>query len=220
MPGWLWTTAPILPKQPKSGVKRTCRSGKSKLSPFGLHLSPPANQLTANPSFSFFVDPDDVWLGLCRREDAAKKRCVAFLKYYVKKSRQEFPILVPLEETGMEGTKETEWRQTVTSAHTLLNVWRCLVAEADCTLLLKKRQDDPANVHTWRLKFMDHTNAKGQGPVFEVSKVGRTWPFFSLFPFTNLSPLPSGHGMSATPAPSHPNPPFFICSCHPRSCFC
>ena len=96
------------------------------------------------------------------------------MRNYVKTSVQEFPILVPLEEVGMEGTKEKEMRQTVTSAHALLNVWRSLIAEADCTVLLKKRQEDPTNKNTWRLKFMDHTNAKGQGPVFEVSKVGRT----------------------------------------------
>jgi hypothetical protein len=99
---------------------------------------------------------------------------VAFLRNYVKTSVQEFPVPVPLEEAGMEGTKEKEMRRTITSAHTLLNVWRSLIAEADCTILLKKRQEDPANKHIWRLKFIDHANAKGQGPVFEVSKVGRT----------------------------------------------
>ena len=88
-------------------------------------------------------------------------------------SEQEFPILVPLEDTGMEGTRETERRRTCTSAHALLNLWRSLIAQADATVLLKKRVEDPTNKHTWRLKFMDHTNAKGQGPVFEVSKVTR-----------------------------------------------
>jgi hypothetical protein len=34
-------------------------------------------------------------------------RCVAFLKNYIEKSEQELPILVPLEDVGMEGTRET-----------------------------------------------------------------------------------------------------------------
>lgn len=87
---------------------------------------------------------------------------MAFLKEYVKNSEQEFPIL---------GPEETERRRTVTSAHSLLNVWRSLIAQADATVLLKKRKEDRPNKNIWRLKFMDHTNRLGQGPVYEVSKV-------------------------------------------------
>jgi hypothetical protein len=83
------------------------------------------------------IDPDSVWLDLCLNDGLAKARCVAFLKAYVKDSQQEFPILVPLEETGEE-PQETEWRRTITSAHSLLNIWRSLIAEADATVLLKK----------------------------------------------------------------------------------
>lgn len=106
------------------------------------------------------VDPDRVWLDLCLNDELAKARCVAFLKAYVRDSEQEFPILVPLEETGEE-PQETEWRRTLTSAHSLLNIWRSLIAEADATVLLKMRKKDPAKKHTWRLKFMDHTNRLG-----------------------------------------------------------
>lgn len=116
--------------------------------------------------FSYFgllgIEPDSVWLDLCRRDDTTKRRCVAFLKAYVKDSVHEVPVL---------GPQETELRRTVTSAHSLLNVWRGLIAHADATVLLKKRQEDPANKNTWRLKFMDHTNRLGQGPVYEISKV-------------------------------------------------
>jgi hypothetical protein len=48
------------------------------------------------------IDPDSIWLDPCLNDDLAKARCVAFLKAYVKDSEQEFPILVPLEETGEE----------------------------------------------------------------------------------------------------------------------
>lgn len=120
------------------------------------------------------MDPDNIWLSLCLNDDTAKRKCVGFLREYVKKSVQKFPILVPLEKAAETGEKppETEERRTITSAHTLLNIWRSLIAQADATVLLKKRKEDPANKDTWRLKFMDHTNAKGKGPVFEVSKVG------------------------------------------------
>lgn len=127
---------------------------------------------------------------------------MAFLRNYVKKSEQEFPVLVPLEETGMDGTKETEWRRTVTSAHTLLNVWRSLIAQADSTVLLKKRREDPANKHTWRLKFMDHTNRQGQGPVYEISKVSQTNhpPRPPQTTYHYQSPSPLRDEMSGTPS--------------------
>jgi hypothetical protein len=119
---------------------------------------------------SFFTDPDGIWLDLCRDDDLAKRRCVTFLTNYVQSSKVEFPILVPLEQTA-PATPETETRQTVTSANSLLNVWRSLIAEADRTVLLARRKEDPKNKSIWRLKFMDHTNSKGNGPVYEVSKV-------------------------------------------------
>jgi hypothetical protein len=81
-----------------------------------------------------------------------------------------FPILVPLEDRGEE-PQETECRRTLTSVHSLPNLWGCLIAEADSTVLLKKRKEDPANKKTWRLRFMDHTNKTGQGPVYEISRV-------------------------------------------------
>ena len=121
------------------------------------------------------LDPDGVWLDLCRNHDLAKDRCRAFLRAYVKYSFQQVPIL---------GPEEYEEKQTVTSANTLLNVWRCLIAQADATVLLDQRRKDPSNKDTWRLKFLDHTNRKGHGPVFEISKVGL---LYFLLP---LSPLP------------------------------
>jgi hypothetical protein len=86
---------------------------------------------------------------------------VIFLRNYVKTSVQKFPVPVPLKETGMERTKEKEIRRTIISAHTFLNVWKSLIAEADCTVFLKKRQENPANKHIWKFKFIDHANAKG-----------------------------------------------------------
>jgi hypothetical protein len=145
------------------------------------------------------IDPGGVWLGLCLNDDLAKARCVAFLKAYVKDSKQEFPILIPLGETREE-PQETEWKGTVTSAHSLLNIWRSLIAEADATVLLEKRRQDPAKKDIWRLRFMDHTNRLGQGPVYEVSKVGQT----SL---PHHSPVRPRDDVAATPSPRPPPPP-------------
>ena len=128
---------------------------------------------------------------------------MAFLKAYVKDSEQEFPILVPLEETMGEEPQETECRRTVTSAHSLLNIWRSLIAEADATVLLKKRREDPANKNIWRLKFMDHTNRQGQGPVYEISKVNQTSispPLPLLTMFVYLLPPDRGQIASFPPA--------------------
>ena len=63
-------------------------------------------------------------------------------------SAQEFPVPVPLKEAGIEGTKEKEMRQTIILTYILLNVWRFLITEADCTVLLKKRQENPTNKYT------------------------------------------------------------------------
>jgi hypothetical protein len=169
------------------------------------------------------VDPDSVWLDLCLHDDLAKlakARCVAFLRAYVKDSEQEFPILVPLEETGEE-PQETEWRRTATSAHSLLNIWRSLIAEADATVLLKKRREDPAKKNIWRLKFMDNTNRLGQGPVMRFQRSAKH-PSPLPLPIS----LPLRDDMSGTPSFVLPRltlisrylfacePPF--CPCHSR----
>jgi hypothetical protein len=146
------------------------------------------------------IDPDNVWLDLCLNDDSTKARCVAFLKAYVKDSEQEFPILVPLEETGEE-PQETKGRRTVTSAHSLLNIWRSLIAEADATVLLKKRREDPAKKNIWRLKFMDHTNKLGQGPVYEISKVSQKIPLRCHYQSSFLSETTCQAPLLSSPPP-------------------
>ncbi|KAF1973216.1 hypothetical protein BU23DRAFT_568519 [Bimuria novae-zelandiae CBS 107.79] len=66
------------------------------------------------------------------------------------------------------GPEEYEYRRTVNSASTVIQCWRELIAQADSTVLLDKRREDPRNFQQWRLKFIDHTNQRGQGPVFEI----------------------------------------------------
>jgi hypothetical protein len=59
------------------------------------------------------LDPDSIWLDLCRNRDLAKDRCRAFLRRYVKDSVKWVPTL---------GQEEHEWERTVNSVNSLLNV--------------------------------------------------------------------------------------------------
>ncbi len=131
------------------------------------------------------IDPDSIWLDLCSNSDLAdlaKDKCRAFLQAYVRESAETVLVL---------GPEETASKPTVTSAYSLLNVWRSLIAEADATVLWDKRQKDRLNKDTWRLKFMDYCNRKGQGPVFEISKVSRTPLLLPLHFCSALLFLPS-----------------------------
>jgi len=110
------------------------------------------------------VDPDDIWLHLYLGLEEAKLYYRAFLRAYVQDSERKFLIL---------GPPEYEYRLTVTAAATVTERWRQLITMADSRVLLEKRQQDPANKDLWRLKYMDHTKQRGQGPVFEISKVSR-----------------------------------------------
>jgi hypothetical protein len=86
------------------------------------------------------------------------------LRGYVEDSVQEVPTL---------GPEETAKKRTITSANSLLQVWRGLIARADATVLKHKRREDPSKKDTWTLKFMDHSNRQGRGPVFEISRVSQ-----------------------------------------------
>jgi hypothetical protein len=90
---------------------------------------------------------------------------LSFLRFFVKRSvRKVFSL----------GPEEYEERQMITSANSLLACWRSLIALADATVLKEKRNEEPLKEELWRLKWMDHTNQRGRGAVFEVSKVD--WP--------------------------------------------
>ncbi|KAF4632838.1 hypothetical protein G7Y89_g5286 [Cudoniella acicularis] len=107
------------------------------------------------------IDPDSIWLDLCLNSDLATSRCRAFLRGYVEDSVQEVPTL---------GPEETAKKRTITSANSLLQVWRGLIARADATVLKYKRREDPLKKDTWTLKFIDYSNRQGRGPVFKISR--------------------------------------------------
>ena len=108
------------------------------------------------------IDPNKIWLGLCLGEKKSMDLCRLYLQSYVKDSMQRVPVL---------GPQESEDRRTVNSASSVIQCWRELIAEADATVLRDQRERDPENFDKWRLKFTDHTNQRGRGPVFEICQV-------------------------------------------------
>jgi hypothetical protein len=110
------------------------------------------------------IHPDTIWLDLCLDPNEAKDYSRVFLRHYVENSKRKVLVL---------GPKESEERRALNSAASVLNCWRALIAKADSTVLLIKRREDPKNRYQWRLKFIDHSKQRGQGPIFEVSKVSQ-----------------------------------------------
>jgi hypothetical protein len=98
------------------------------------------------------IDPDSVWLDLCRGTEQAKNYCRVFLRSYVVDSERAFVTL---------GPEEYEFRRTVNSASSITQCWRELIAKADSTVLWDKRREDPEKFDLWRLRFLDHTNQRG-----------------------------------------------------------
>jgi hypothetical protein len=127
----------------------------------------PANLYDLLCPYRFFktalqVDPDSIWLDLCLESDKAKNYCRLFLRRYVEKAKRKFLVL---------GPQEYEYRRALNSAASVMQCWRSLIAKADSTVLSAKRRQDPKNRLHWRLKFVDQERQRGQGPIFEISKV-------------------------------------------------
>jgi 6-pyruvoyl-tetrahydropterin synthase len=120
------------------------------------------------------INPDQIWLDLCLGKEDAKSHCRVFLTSRVVQSKQYFVVL---------GPEEYEHRRTMNSASSVTQVWRELIAQADSTVLREKRRTDPDNRHIWRLKFIDHTNQRAKGTIFEISQ----WIFQTLAKELNLA---------------------------------
>lgn len=84
--------------------------------------------------------------------------------------------------------EEYERRRAVISASSITQCWREFIAVADATVLRDKRREDAEKFAKWRLRFLDHSHRRGQGPVFEMSQVGSLLSIFihSLSPLSNL----------------------------------
>lgn len=107
-------------------------------------------------------DPDKTWIDLCRRCPDAKANCKTFLEDHLKKSRKWQPNLDPEEEVEVS---------TINAATSLLELWKCLVVEADDRVLKQKRSQDAQNEGIWQLRWTPLKNVRATGPVHEISIV-------------------------------------------------
>ncbi|KAK3938590.1 hypothetical protein QBC46DRAFT_439975 [Diplogelasinospora grovesii] len=127
---------------------------------------------------AFFLDtmeinPAEVWFNLCNDLEEAKSYCRTFLQSYVENSEELCPCL---------GLEEYEWKRTVTSAVSVLNVWRSLIGMADSIILLERRRQDPKNKSLWTLKYVD-PKPNGKGPVHKITM----WIYEELPDITGLT---------------------------------
>lgn len=80
---------------------------------------------------------EQAWLDLCCDKKEAKAVMIAFLKYYIRTSIKENPVL---------GPEEVVTVQTIGSTRYILEVWKNLVMEADNTVLGDMRQKHPEDL--------------------------------------------------------------------------
>ncbi|KUI64507.1 Mitosis inhibitor protein kinase mik1 [Cytospora mali] len=108
-------------------------------------------------------DPDQIWYNLCEggaKQAQAIRLCQKFLSIYAT-HRKRYRVSL--------GPTEMEAERTVRSARTILNIWRHLVFHFNRTVLVRKRQEDPANAARWNLGFKEGLfTQKGVGPVYEI----------------------------------------------------
>ncbi|KAI1382904.1 uncharacterized protein F4822DRAFT_440681 [Hypoxylon trugodes] len=95
---------------------------------------------------------------MCCDDDEAKTHCKIFLQWYVKNSGRWEVCL---------GPEEHEWKREVAAAITVTEVWKCLVVEADATVLLRKRKEDRTHRKRWMLAFAEKDKT---GSVAEISR--------------------------------------------------
>lgn len=72
------------------------------------------------------IDLAEVWFGVCHVLEEAKSYCQTFLQSYFENSEELRPCM---------GPGEYKWERTVTSAASVLGVWRSLIGMADSTVL-------------------------------------------------------------------------------------
>ncbi|KAI2613363.1 hypothetical protein GGR54DRAFT_326193 [Hypoxylon sp. NC1633] len=105
------------------------------------------------------LDPERLWIDLCCDDNMAKSYCRVFLQWYVTNSGRLEVCL---------GPEEHEWKREVTATITIAEVWKCLVVEADSTVLLRKRKEDPTHRKQWVLAYAERDKT---GPVADISRV-------------------------------------------------
>jgi hypothetical protein len=85
-----------------------------------------------------------------------------FLEACVDNSKVLRPVLGPEEYAEV---------QTITSANSVLKIWKTLLARADSTVLNRQRQLDPRNRSHWTLRYSSRHAARNTGPAHDVASV-------------------------------------------------
>ncbi|KAI0388289.1 hypothetical protein F5Y17DRAFT_463852 [Xylariaceae sp. FL0594] len=103
-----------------------------------------------------------------RSQDAnAQAPLRSFLRTYVELSVQKRPVL---------DAREYEYKRTLTSAFSLTEVWRRLVASADHEVMKRQRREDPAQAEVWTLRWISKEEGNREGPAYLLVK----WIFTEL----------------------------------------
>ncbi|KAL8307040.1 hypothetical protein RB593_005776 [Gaeumannomyces tritici] len=113
---------------------------------------------------SFFdileVDPDRIWLDLCRGSSEAEDHCRTFLDDFVAYSERPCLDL---------GPEEYKMERSVKAAYSVESIWRILIRAADDTVLKEKRLADPDRKVMWTLQYITGEKTRGKGPVANIS---------------------------------------------------
>ncbi|TLS22192.1 uncharacterized protein PpBr36_09678 [Pyricularia pennisetigena] len=110
------------------------------------------------------VDPDEIWLDLCRGGLTACKAmdyCKWFLEDYIAQSARE---------VWSDESDDMDIERSIKRNISVSAIWRTLVTAVDNTILYRKRQTvDGEEAHRWTLMYSDSQKKRGSGPVADIS---------------------------------------------------
>ena len=108
------------------------------------------------------IDSASVWEGFRVLQDTASETIKVFLTSYVRNSVQERVVLDEREHAEV---------RTVTSAVSVLWIWRALVAAADFYIMEPKRQAQPKKARVFRVQWVREVDGRLRGPGFKIVMV-------------------------------------------------
>ncbi|THH17294.1 hypothetical protein EW146_g3486 [Bondarzewia mesenterica] len=122
------------------------------------------------------VDPNQVWVDLCREDTTAMQYCKTFLQIYIETSIYQCILL-----DNADGREEVE-EQSIKSSRSLNTFWKLLIAAADDEILLPMRE----NPDNYWLKLKRTTNQPVEFTITDIGLILKTiWLCADLVPFTS-----------------------------------
>lgn len=110
------------------------------------------------------VNPEDIWLDLCRGglpACTAMDYCKWFLEDYIAQSARE---------VWSDESDDMDIERSIKRNLSVSAIWRTLVTAVDNTILYRKRQTvDGEEAHRWTLIYSDSQKKRGSGPVADIS---------------------------------------------------